>query len=193
LIKTICAFCGSSDRVHPEYLAIAAQMGEAIVRRGMRLVYGAGKTGLMGALADGVLGNGGEVIGIMPRLFAQPQLAHTGLTHYEVVESMHQRKERMFELAEAFIALPGGFGTFEELFEVLTWAQVGLHHKPVGLLNIKSYYQPLLEMVNHARQEGMIYAEHQALFVWEDTPDKLLDCLEEFESPENLSRWITRD
>jgi len=192
-MKTICAYCGSSDKVHPDYLTAASQMGAAIVGRGMRLVYGAGKTGLMGALANGVLENGGEVIGVLPKLFNQPQLAHPGLTHLEIVESLHQRKARMFELAEAFIALPGGYGTFEELFETLTWAQIGLHHKPVGLLNIKGYFQPLLEMVRYAHQEGMIYAEHQSLFVWEDTPEKLLDCLDEFESPQNLTRWLTRD
>src|SRR4030065_302141 len=153
-MKIFWFYCGSSDKMRPAYLEAARQMGTAIARRGLTVVYGAGCTGMMGAVADGALEAGGEVIGVIPELFATPQLMHTGLTRLEIVDSMHTRKARLAELADAFIALPGGFGTFEELFEMLTWAQIGLHRKPVGLLNTLDYFVPLLNMVEHARQRG---------------------------------------
>ncbi len=128
-MNSICVYCGSSDKINPAYLEGATQMGQAIARRGLQLWYGAGSTGLMGAVANGALEAGGEVIGVIPALFHTPQLAHTGLSRLEVVDLMHQRKERLANQAEAFIALPGGFGTFEELFEILTWAQIGLASK----------------------------------------------------------------
>jgi uncharacterized protein (TIGR00730 family) len=191
-MKSICVYCGSSDKIKPAYLEGAVQMGRAIARRGLQLWYGAGSTGLMGAVANGALEAGGEVIGVIPALFHTPQLAHTGLTRLEVVDSMHQRKERLADQAEAFIALPGGFGTFEELFEILTWAQIGLHQKPVGLLNSLHYYDPLVSMVDYARSEGFIYAEHRALFVSEPEPERLLDKLEQYIIPSGLDRWLTR-
>lgn len=192
-IKTICVYCGSSDSVHPAYLEIADQMGQAIAARGMELWYGAGSTGLMGAVANGALRAGGQVIGVIPELFNTPQLAHLGLTRLDVVESMHQRKYRLAEKADAFIALPGGYGTFEEFFEILTWAQIGLHQKPIGLLNARGYFQPLLAMIEHARSEGFIYNEHQALFRAQSNPSQLLDELEEFVPPSGLEKWLTRD
>ncbi len=192
-MKTICVFCGSSDKIHPHYLAAASQMGAAIAARGMRLVYGAGSTGLMGAVADGALQAGGEVIGVIPEYFNTPRLAHNGLTRLEVVDTLHQRKARMVELADAFIALPGGYGTLEELFEVLTWAQIGLHSKPVGLLNTRGYYDRLLSLVEHARDEGFIYAEHRALFTCSAAPDELLTALENHRSPGGLERWLTHE
>ncbi len=155
-MNSICVYCGSSDKIKPAYLEGATQMGRAIAGRGLQLWYGAGSTGLMGAVANGALEAGGEVIGVIPSLFHTPELAHTGLTRLEVVDSMHQRKERLANQAEAFIALPGGFGTFEELFEILTWAQIGLHHKPVGLLNTLHYYDPLGQG-NRLRAFGRIY------------------------------------
>jgi uncharacterized protein (TIGR00730 family) len=191
-MNSICVYCGSSDKINPAYLEGAAQMGRAIARRGWQLWYGAGSTGLMGAVANGALEAGGEVIGVIPALFHTPQLAHTGLSRLEVVDSMHQRKERLANQAEAFIALPGGFGTFEELFEILTWAQVGLHQKPVGLLNTLQYYDALVDMVDYARKEGFIYDEHRALFVCEPDPEKLLDKLEGYNLPAGLDRWLTR-
>ena len=191
-MNSICVYCGSSDKIKAAYLEGASEMGRAIARRGYQLWYGAGSTGLMGAVADGALEAGGEVIGVIPALFHTPQLAHTGLTRLEVVDSMHQRKERLANQAEAFIALPGGFGTFEELFEILTWAQIGLHQKPVGLLNTLHYYDPLVSMVEYARAEGFIYDEHRALFVCEQQPEKLLDKLEQYNIPTGLDRWLTR-
>jgi uncharacterized protein (TIGR00730 family) len=179
--------------MHQDYLEAARQMGAALAGRGLQLLYGAGRTGLMGALADGALEAGGEVIGIIPAIFNTRQLAHRGLTRLEVVESMHQRKTRLAELADAFIALPGGYGTFEEFFEILTWAQIGLHSKPIGLLNSHHYFDPLLAMVEHARAEGFIYDEHRALFTWTESPAVLLDALASHHPPVGLERWLRRD
>lgn len=192
-MKTICVYCGSADHLHPDYLHSAKATGEEIARRGLQLVYGAGSTGLMGAVADGVLDAGGEAIGVIPTLFNTPTLAHNRLTHLEVVPTIHERKARMIELADAFIALPGGYGTFEELFEVLTWAQIGLHKKPIGLLNIRNYYTPFLALVDQAREEGFIYAEHQALFVCRDDPATLLNALDNHRPPQGLEHWLERD
>lgn len=191
-MRTICVYCGSSDRIPPAYLEAARQMGIAIAGRGLQLWYGAGSTGMMGALADGALSAGGEVIGVIPAMFHTPALAHNGLTRLEVVDSMHQRKQRLIDQADAFIALPGGYGTWEELFEVLTWSQIGLHHKPVGLLNTLQYFDPLLAMVEHAYKEGFIYDVHRALFVCHADPQQLLDALATFQEPKGLERWLTR-
>jgi uncharacterized protein (TIGR00730 family) len=193
MIQTICAYCGSADRIHPDYLTAAWEMGVTLAGRGLRLVYGAGSTGLMGALADGALQAGGEVIGVIPGYFNTPRLAHTRLTRLEVVETIHQRKARMVELADAFIALPGGYGTLEELLEVLTWAQIGLHRKPVGLLNTHNYFDLFLNLVEHARREGFIYDEHQALFVCDEQPADLLEALLNHRLPDGLERWVNRD
>ena len=147
-MESICVYCGSSDAVSPDYLSAARQMGRVLAGRGLRLIYGGGKTGLMGAVADGALEAGGEAIGvIIPSMHTNP-LAHSGLTSMDVLPDMHARKARMHELSDGYIALPGGFGTFDELFETLTWAQVGEHQKPVGLLNVKGYYVPLLAALN---------------------------------------------
>lgn len=192
-MKNICVYCGSSDKMRPAYLDAAYQMGKTIAQRGLTIVYGAGSTGMMGALADGSLQAGGEVLGVIPELFATPQLMHTGLTRLEIVDSMHTRKARLAELADAFIALPGGFGTFEELFEMLTWAQIGLHHKPVGLLNTLDYFAPLLKMVEHAQNEGFLYAEHALMLSHAPQPEELLDALNGFEYPSGMERWLTRE
>lgn len=193
MIGAVTVYCGSSDRVHPDFLEAARQMGVAIARRGLRLVYGAGSTGLMGALADGALQASGTVVGVIPAMFNTPQLAHSRLTELVVVETMHQRKVRFIEMADAFIALPGGFGTFEELFETLTWSQIGLHHKPVGLLNVRGYFDPLFALIDHAEFEGMIYAEHQDLFLHADNPELLLDLLNIYKPPSGLESWVQRD
>lgn len=192
-MKSICVYCGCSDKIRPEYLEAACQMGEAIARQGLQLWYGAGSTGLMGAIADGALQAGGEVVGVIPEIFNTPTLCHTGLTRLEVVESMHVRKARLAEQADAFIALPGGFGTLEEFFEILTWSQIGLHSKPVGLLNTRRYYDPLLDMVKRAREEGFIYAEHLALFQAAEQPHILLEQLAGYRPPQGLERWVTRE
>ena len=149
-MKSICVFCGSSDSVHADYLTAAHQLGKTLAERGIRLIFGGGKTGLMGAVADGVLEAGGEVIGVIIPSMNTKALAHDGLTRMEVPLTMHARKAKMHELADGYIALPGGFGTFDELFETVTWAQTGAHEKPVGLLNVRGYYNPLLAAMDHA-------------------------------------------
>jgi hypothetical protein len=193
VLHTLTVYCGSSDRVHPEYLQAAYRMGCVIAQRGLRLAYGAGGTGLMGAVANGALQSGGKVLGVIPKLFNTPQLVHPGLTELIVVESMHQRKSMLAEIGDGYIALPGGFGTLEELFEILTWSQIGLHHKPIGLLNARGYYEPLFSLVQHARLEGMIYTEHQDLFVHADSPEVLINALEKYIPPNGLERWIQRN
>ena len=191
-ITSLCVYCGSADNVHPEYLAAARQMGQTLANHGIRLVYGAGKTGLMGALANGVLEARGEVYGVVCENLNLPHLIHASLTTLEVVETIQQRKARMMELAQAFIALPGGFGTFDELFENLTWAQIGLHSKPVGLLNTRGYFNPLMAMVEHAFTEGFIYAEHRMLLTHASDPEELLASLAGHPIPDGLERWLTR-
>lgn len=192
-MKSICVYCGSSDKIHPAYIEAAKELGRVIAFRELKLVYGAGSTGLMGAVADSVLQNGGEVVGVIPEIFNSPKLAHQGLTRLEIVDDIPIRKARLAELSDAFIALPGGFGTLEELFEILTWAQIGLHQKPVGLLNVRQYYNPLLEMIQQANSEGFIYSEHQSLFTTAEDPNTLLDALSNHDHPEGLERWLTRD
>lgn len=191
-IKSICVYCGSADNLDAVYYAAAAQVGKLLAAGGYRLIYGAGKTGLMGALADSVLKAGGEVIGITPKNLNTPQLIHANLTQLEVVPNIHLRKARMSALADAFIALPGGYGTLDELFETLTWSQIGLHSKPIGLLNTNHYYDALIEMINRARQEKFIYAEHELLFVHDCEPAALLEKLISFRGPQGLNNWVNR-
>ncbi len=192
-MNSICIYCGSADNLHSDYYAAARRMGAAVARRGWQLWYGAGSTGLMGAVADAALEAGGEVVGVIPEIFNTPTLAHPRLTRLEVVESMHVRKNRLAMQADGFVALPGGFGTFEEFFEILTWSQIGLHQKPVGLLNVRGYYDPLLKMVERALQEGFIYNEHNALFTCLEDVDALLDALNNYQAPAGLERWLTRE
>ncbi|HZW02740.1 MAG TPA: TIGR00730 family Rossman fold protein [Anaerolineaceae bacterium] len=192
-LQSICVYAASADSLRPEYYAAAAALGRLLAGRGIALIYGAGRTGLMGAVAEGALQGGGQVIGVTPEHFNTPVLIHQGLTRLEVVESMHVRKARMSALADAFIALPGGLGTFEELFETLTWAQVGLHQKPIGLLNTLGYYDPLLALIGHARAEGFIYSEHERLLVADPDPAGLLDQLQDFQRPAGMERWMERE
>jgi uncharacterized protein (TIGR00730 family) len=194
MMESICVFCGSSDSVSPDYLAAARQMGRVLARRGLRLVYGGGKTGLMGAVADGALEGSGEVVGvIIPSMNTNP-LAHIGLTRMDVVLDMHARKARMHELADGYIALPGGFGTFDELFETITWGQTGAHEKPVGLLNVKNYYAPLLAALEHAVREGFVFQEHFDILAYDADPDKLLDVMQKHKHPhEAVRRWMREE
>jgi len=192
-MQSVCVYCGSSDKVNADYLEAAFQMGRSIAERGLQLWYGAGSTGLMGAVANGALDAGGDVVGVIPEIFNTPRLAHYGLSRIEVVQDMHQRKYRLAQQADAFVALPGGYGTFEELFEILTWAQIGLHAKPIGILNTLGYFKPLISMVEHARGEGFIYDEHRSLLLCEEEPGKLLDELANFQHPDGLEQWLTRD
>lgn len=190
MLEKVCVYCGSSDQVPAVYLQAAYDLGAVLARAGLTLVYGGGRTGLMGALADGALAHGGQVIGVLPEHFNTPALAHNGLTRLEVVPDMHTRKARMAALADAFIALPGGYGTLEEFFEILTWAQIGLHAKPIGLLNTAGYYDGLLAFLSHVQREGFLYAEHRALFVQAETPSALLEALMAYRHPGGVARWL---
>lgn len=191
-LQNVCVYCGSSDRVSQIYLDAARAMGQALARRDLTLVFGGGKTGMMGALADSALSAGGEVIGVIPELFNTPQLVHSGLTALHVVESMHTRKARMASLGDGFIALPGGFGTLEELFEMLTWSQVGLHAKPVAVLNSSGYFDRLLEAIDYARTEGFIYDEHRSLILCDSDPEELIDLMLAFRPQDLPNRWLHR-
>lgn len=189
---SLCVYCGSSDRIDAAYLESACAMGAAIAKHGLRLIYGGGGTGMMGAVADAALENGAEVLGVIPKRFHTTELAHTRLTELRVVENMHVRKAMMAELADAFVALPGGFGTFEELFEVLTWAQIGMHSKPVGVLNVQGYFDPLLHLIEHAQSQGFLYSEHRSLLTTEADPDRLIRALYAYQRPPGLERWLNR-
>src|SRR3970040_1134799 len=182
-MKSICVFCGSSESVHADYLSAARFVGRTLAERGIRLIYGGGKTGLMGAVADGALEWGGEVIGVIIPSMNTQALARLGLTRMDVVLDMHARKARMHELADGYIAMPGGFGTFDELFETVTWAQTGAHEKPVGLFKIKNYYVPLLAAIDHAVAEGFVFQEHRDALFSDADPHALLDKMAQYQHP----------
>jgi len=191
--RTICVFCGSADGLAEEYSAAARAMGRLLAENDIRLVYGAGRTGLMGALAEGALGAGGEVIGVVPKGLESPQLIYTtGLSRLEIVEDIQLRKARMNELGEAFIALPGGFGTLDEIFEVLTWSQIGRHRKPSAFLNTNGYFDSLLAWIRRAYRDHFIYEEHLDLFVEDAEPAGLLKQLAQYRFPTNMERWLER-
>jgi uncharacterized protein (TIGR00730 family) len=173
----VCVFCGSSAGTAPRYRHEAERLGGLLAARGLGLVYGGGRVGLMGVLADAVLAAGGRVVGVIPDGLARKELLHTGLTELHVVASMHARKALMAELSDAFVAMPGGYGTFEELLEVTTWFQLGIHRKPVGLLNVGGYYDALARLFDHAVAEGFVRAEHRAIVTVDDDPARLLDAL----------------
>jgi len=174
MIASICVFCGSSPGERDDYADAARRFAAAAVARGIRLVYGGASVGLMGTLADTALEAGGEIVGVIPRTLVDREIAHRGLTTLHVVDSMHDRKALMAELADAFVALPGGLGTLEELFEVWTWGMLGLHHKPYGLLNTAGYYTPLASFLDHACAEGFIRAAQRERLIADDEPERLL-------------------
>jgi uncharacterized protein (TIGR00730 family) len=182
-MKRICVFCGSSPGRDPRHLEAARLMGRTLVARGHGLVYGGGSVGLMGAVADAALAAGGEVIGVIPQVLQIRELAHRSLTALHVVGSMHERKALMAELSEGFVALPGGMGTLEELAEVLTWAQLGLHARPVGLLDVAGYYQALATFFDQAVTAGFLRPEHRRLLLMGEEPAALLDQLEAWRGP----------
>ncbi|WP_413568211.1 TIGR00730 family Rossman fold protein [Bdellovibrio sp. HCB117] len=188
-MKKICVFCGSSSGVRPEYLEMARELGKTFAMNGIALVYGGAKIGLMGAMADSCLAHGGKVIGVIPQVIMQKEVAHTGLTDLQVVDSMHTRKARMAELADAFIALPGGFGTFEELCEIVTWAQLGLHQKPIGVLDVHEFYKPLKELIESGMREGFIRDEYKGLVVFANSPDDILNKFASY-TPVPTPQWI---
>ena len=190
-MKSVCVYCGSADGVDPVYLEAAHQMGQTLAKRGLGLVYGGGRTGLMGRLADGALSAGGEVIGVITTSMNTTSLAHPGLTRLDVTGTIHQRKARMYELSDAYIALPGGYGTLDELFETLTWAQIGEHAKPVGLLNVQGYYADLLSFILLAEKEKFIFPEHRQGLLCASDPDELLDAMHNHVHPvEAVRRWM---
>ena len=187
----LCVFCGSSPGTDPRYLEAARDMGRALARRGLGLVYGGGSVGLMGAVADAALAAGGEAIGVIPRVLQIRELAHRSLTTLHVVGSMHERKALMAELSDGFVALPGGMGTLEELSEVLTWAQLGIHARPIGLLDVAGYYQPLADFFDRAVGAGFLRPAHRRLLLVGDEPDGLLDRFAAWRGP-TLEKVIDR-
>ena len=191
-MQRVCVFCGSSPGTRPAYAEAARALGRVLADRRLGLVYGGGNVGLMGVLADAVLAAGGEVIGVIPHALMAREIGHSGVTTMHVVDSMHERKALMADQADAFIALPGGVGTFEELFEAITWTQLGLHAKPCGLLDVDGFYEDLLRFLDHAWAEGFIKPETRAIVKASADPIVLIDRLDATEMPA-VPRWITRD
>lgn len=188
-IKRICVFCGSKMGLRPEYESAARQLARSMAARNYGLVYGGARVGTMGAIADEMLAAGGEVIGVIPGILMDKEIGHTALTELHVVRSMHERKAMMESLSDAFIAMPGGFGTFEEFCEILTWAQLGLHKKPCGILNVLSYYDRLLSLFDHSLDEGFLTETLRSIVLQSENPEVLLDSLENYVAPV-LGRWI---
>ena len=191
MTRRICVFCGSSSGARPSYAEAAASLGRYLATQRITLVYGGGKLGLMGALADAALAAGGDVIGVMPRSMVEKERAHRGLSELRIVESMHERKAQMADLADAFVALPGGYGTFEEFCEVLTWTQLGLHRKPCGVLNVDGYYDQLLALFDHAVEEQFVKPAHREMVLSDPEPEALVRRLLEYQAPV-VQKWIDR-
>lgn len=190
-LKAICVYCGSNPGRNADYRAAAVALGRELVARGLKLVYGGAEVGLMGAVADAVLEAGGHVTGIMPQALVEKEIAHKRLSAMHVVSSMHERKRMMADLSDGFVALPGGVGTMEEIFEVWTWAQLGHHDKPCGLLNIAGYYDRLAAFLDHQAAEGFVRAEHRAMLTVEAEPARLLDAFAAYEPP-RVAKWVER-
>jgi uncharacterized protein (TIGR00730 family) len=190
MIKRLCVFCGSSTGTRPAYREAAARLGNQLASSAVALVYGGGRVGLMGVLADTVLKGGGEAIGVMPRALVEKEIAHPTLTRLHVVESMHERKALMADLADAFVLLPGGFGSWEEFCEVVTWLQLGMHRKPCGILNVAGYYDALLKLISHAASEGFLVAAHQEMVCVQDNVEQLLAQLSTVSLP-TRAKWAS--
>ncbi|CAA9456857.1 MAG: Lysine decarboxylase family [uncultured Rubrobacteraceae bacterium] len=188
-MNTVCVFCGSSEGLRPSYAAAARRMGKMIARRGLRLVYGGGRVGLMGVLADAALEEGGEVVGVIPEALVTRELAHANLTQLYVVGSMHERKALMADLSDGFVTLPGGYGTLEELLEVLSWAQLSIHEKPCALLDVDGYWEPLAALFDKAVTEGFVRPNHRSLILTGEDPELLLDRMKSYTPPET-KKWI---
>lgn len=188
-MQYICVYTGSNSGVRSEYQQAAKALGHELIARGLGLVYGGGRVGLMGVIANTMMAEGGEVIGVMPHALFPSEVADTHLTKFYEVGSMHERKALMADLASGFIAMPGGFGTLDELFEITTWSQLGLHHKPVGLLNVSGFYDPLLEMVAHLVHEGFVKPSGAHTLLHEDTPAALLDLMMTYSAPAKELKW----
>ncbi len=184
----LCVFCGSAPGHSAAYAAAATALGTLLAQRGIGLVYGGGNVGLMGIVADAALAAGGEVIGVIPRALADRELAHPGLTELIAVDTMHVRKQRMHALSDGFIALPGGYGTLDELFEALTWSQLGMHRKPCGLLDVEGFWAPLRTFVAHQHREGFLRPEHAAMLLWADDAASMLDAFAAYAAPA-VPKW----
>jgi len=188
-MKRICVFCGSSPGNRPAYAAAAQAVGRALAQRGVGLVYGGGRVGLMGVVAEAVLAGGGEVIGVIPRAFVEREVAHHGVTQLRVVRTMHERKAMMAQLADGFMALPGGYGTLDEFCEIITWAQLGIHAKPCGLLDVQGFFAPFLAQLDRAVADGFVQPAMRALVLAAAEPAALLDAMAEFQPPQ-LRKWL---
>ncbi|WP_270087165.1 TIGR00730 family Rossman fold protein [Sphingobacterium sp. SYP-B4668] len=191
-VKSIVVFCASSLGQSDCYEKQATYVGHIFAQRGIRLVYGGGRVGLMGAVANGALSKGGEVIGVIPQFLNSKEREHTGVTKLITVDTMHDRKRIMHDYSDAVVALPGGFGTLEELFEMITWGQLGLHNKPVGLLNINGFYDHLIQFIEHMVNEGLLKPENQRMLLVAETIEDLLDKMERYEAPQ-MTKWIQKD
>jgi len=191
-VNRVCVYCGSNPGRVPEYVAAAERLGGLLAERGIGLVYGGSSLGVMGAVANAALAGGAEVIGVIPSALATREVAHARLSELVVVESMHERKAKMAELSDAFVALPGGWGTMEEIFEALTWAQLGLHRKPCGLLNVAGYFDHLENFLQHAMGEAFVRAEYKPMMMVEEDPEKLLERFRSYEPP-RVKKWISKD
>lgn len=191
MLRRICVFCGASSGNRPAYAAAAKRVGRELAERGIGLVYGGGNIGLMGTVADACLEAGGYVIGVIPQALVAKEVAHKRLSDLRIVASMHERKAMMAELSDAFVAMPGGFGTFEEWFEVVTWAQLGLHVKPCALLNVDGYYDPLIALIDHAVKEGFINSMHRQLLLSGSDAHQLIDKLVTWR-PMRVEKYISR-
>jgi uncharacterized protein (TIGR00730 family) len=191
-LSSVCVFCGSNGGADPAYLAAAEAVGAGLAQRGIRIVYGGGRVGLMGALADSARAAGGEVVGVMPQALVDREIGHTGIDDLRVVDTMHERKALMVELADAFVALPGGIGTLEELFEVYTWAQLGIHAKPLALLDVAGYYEPLAAFLDHAVAQRFLRAETRAMLAVADSIEDVLETFERWRPPA-MHKWIDLD
>jgi uncharacterized protein (TIGR00730 family) len=183
-------FCGSNSGADPAYAEEARRMGKLLASRGIAVVYGGGRVGLMGELADAALERGGRVIGVIPEALRRREVAHQALTELHVVQTMHERKQLMADLSDGFVAMPGGFGTFEEFCEVLTWSQLGMHDKPCGLLNVKGYYTGLLALFDHAVAEQLLHVRNRAMVIAQAEPGSLLDAMLEYRAPA-VEKWLT--
>jgi hypothetical protein len=192
-MKRVCVFCGSNAGIRADYGIAAQGLATVLVRRSLGLVYGGGNVGLMGVLADSMLQAGGEVIGVIPQSLVAREVAHRGVTELRIVDTMHQRKALMNELSDAFIALPGGFGTLDEFFEILTWSQLGIHGKPSGLLNVSGYYDSLLAMLDHAVTEGLLRPAHRELVIADTDADSLVQRLVSFSPMQAGKRAVKTD
>lgn len=191
-LRTVCVFCGSRPGGSPVFLDAAAAMGKALAARGLALVYGGAKVGLMGALANAALGAGGHVIGVIPKGLVQKEILHDGLSELYLTETMHERKERMIVLADAFVSLPGGFGTYDEFFETLTLAQIGFHEKPNALLDTEGFFQPMVTLMRHTIAHSFAAPEHEGLVIVEPDPERLLDRVAAWTPPPMGEKWTDR-